>query len=347
MQRWLDELGLRSVDIQALARDLPLATMRVIDLARALAADPQILILDEMTAALPADLTETVFRMLAQWRKAGRSLVFISHRLADVLGDLRSRDRAARRRHRGRRASRFEGSEEQIVDLMLGRRAPLLCSGDSFEARPSSTRRDSRVGGSSPAVWSHFARTFRCKCGAVRFWGSRRSKVRVSRNCSTALPAFDAPRAGDSGRRRPCRFGDPRDAIEQGVVLVPADRAQALLRLRSIRENVALPMVRRPAGWGLIDLAREGRRVEQASARLEIDTRAQSEVRRLSGGNQQKVMIARWLASGFKTLLCFDPDARHRHWHEAPDLRLASRACRRGRGRPDLHVRVVRDPARV
>ena len=159
VQRWLDDLGLRSVDIQALARDLPLATMRVIDLARALAADPQILILDEMTAALPADLTETVFRMLAQWRKAGRSLVFISHRLADVLGDLRSRDRAARRRHRGRRAA---GSRAGRADRRshARRRAPLLCSGDSFEARPSSTRRDSRVGGSSPAVWSHFAQRF-------------------------------------------------------------------------------------------------------------------------------------------------------------------------------------------
>jgi ribose transport system permease protein len=77
--------------------------------------------------------------------------------------------------------------------------------------------------------------------------------------------------------------------------------------LRSIRENIALPMVRHPTRWGLIDLAREGHRVQQASARLEIDTRAQSEVRRLSGGNQQKVMIARWLASGFRTLLCFDP----------------------------------------
>jgi ribose transport system ATP-binding protein len=68
-----------------------------------------------------------------------------------------------------------------------------------------------------------------------------------------------------------------------------------------------LPMVSRPVHWGLINLARERRQVQQAVLRLEIDTRARSEVRRMSGGNQQKVTIARWLASGFKTLLCFDP----------------------------------------
>src|SRR6185295_7515940 len=76
---------------------------------------------------------------------------------------------------------------------------------------------------------------------------------------------------------------------------------------RSIRENVALPAFRRLAAWGPIAMAAERRRVEAAVARLQIDTRAESELRRLSGGNQQKVVIARWLASGFKTLLCFDP----------------------------------------
>lgn len=66
-------------------------------------------------------------------------------------------------------------------------------------------------------------------------------------------------------------------------------------------------MVNRPSHWGLINLTSERRRVDQAILRLEIDTRARSEVRRMSGGNQQKVTIARWIASGFRTLLCFDP----------------------------------------
>ena len=100
----------------------------------------------------------------------------------------------------------------------------------------------------------------------------------------------------------------PADAIRAGLVLVPANRLQALLQQRSIRENVALPSFRgRIGAWGPIAMAAERGRVDAAVARLQIDTRAESELRRLSGGNQQKVVIARWLASGFKTLLCFDP----------------------------------------
>jgi ribose transport system ATP-binding protein len=121
-----------------------------------------------------------------------------------------------------------------------------------------------------------------------------------------------------SGNRRPeageilvqgksLRFRHPHDAIGAGLVLVPADRALALLRQRSVLENIALPMVNRLVRWGLINTRAESRRVKSAIDRLEIDTRAGSRVMQLSGGNQQKVTIARWLATGFMTLLCFDP----------------------------------------
>jgi ribose transport system ATP-binding protein len=90
-------------------------------------------------------------------------------------------------------------------------------------------------------------------------------------------------------------------------VLVPADRVQALLPQRSVRENISVPWYNRIAGWGPINVVRERRRVRDAVERLQIDTRAQQQVRRLSGGNQQKVTIARWLATGFRVLLLFDP----------------------------------------
>jgi ribose transport system ATP-binding protein len=121
-----------------------------------------------------------------------------------------------------------------------------------------------------------------------------------------------------SGSRRPdggevavdgrsVRFRHPADAIREGVVFVPANRVDALLMQRSVRENVALPFSARPRRWGPIDVAGEAQAVGGAIERLQIDTRAQSEVRRLSGGNQQKVTIARWIAQGVQTLLCFDP----------------------------------------
>jgi ribose transport system ATP-binding protein len=76
---------------------------------------------------------------------------------------------------------------------------------------------------------------------------------------------------------------------------------------RSVRENIALPGVASIRRWGLIDLSGERRTVGASVTRLQIDARAGAEVRRLSGGNQQKVTIARWVAGGVRTLLCFDP----------------------------------------
>jgi ribose transport system ATP-binding protein len=99
----------------------------------------------------------------------------------------------------------------------------------------------------------------------------------------------------------------PYDAIRAGVVLVPADRVQALLPQRSVRENITVPWYNRVLQWGPINGSRERRRVRDAIQRLQIDTRAQRQVRRLSGGNQQKVTIGRWLATGFRLLLLFDP----------------------------------------
>ena len=99
----------------------------------------------------------------------------------------------------------------------------------------------------------------------------------------------------------------PYDAIRRRVVLVPPDRLLALLPQRSVRENVAVPLYNRPLRWGPINMREEGRRVRRAVDALQIDMRASRQVRRLSGGNQQKVTIARWIASGFAVLLCNDP----------------------------------------
>jgi ribose transport system ATP-binding protein len=306
MWRLIAELGLPGVDAHALVRELPLATLRIVDLARALVADPQVLILDEMTAALPADLTAMVFRMLGQWRESGRSLVFISHRLTDVSAIC---DRVTVLRD-GATAGVVEpvaGGEEQIVTMMLGS----VAQSGAAVAPPVSEPREA----SSEVVLE--ARNL--QVGAML----RDLSLQVRRGEVVGVAALEGQgqeqlfeclagvRRPDSGQivveGKVRAFRSPQDAIQQGVVLIPADRAQALLRLRSIEENVALPMVRRLRRWGLVNMARERRLVDGAIRQLQIDTRAQSEVSRLSGGNQQKVTIARWLASGFTTLLCLDP----------------------------------------
>jgi ribose transport system ATP-binding protein len=104
----------------------------------------------------------------------------------------------------------------------------------------------------------------------------------------------------------PLHARSPFDAVSRGVVLVPPDRLLALLPKRPVRENLGLPLYNRMTKW--FSLARdEKERVANAIDRLSIDTRAARQAGRLSGGNQQKVVVGRWLAAGFRVLLCFDP----------------------------------------
>src|SRR5688500_1878979 len=117
----MSDLGIPNLDHAATARDLPLATLRIIDLARALAIEPAVLLLDEMTAALPADLTARVLEVVASIRGTDRSVIFISHRMLEVAGLC---DRATVLRE-GRTVGVVDiapgsGAEEEIVTLMLG-----------------------------------------------------------------------------------------------------------------------------------------------------------------------------------------------------------------------------------
>jgi ribose transport system ATP-binding protein len=105
----------------------------------------------------------------------------------------------------------------------------------------------------------------------------------------------------------PVRGRHPLQAIRRGITLVPSDRQHAVLPQRSIRENLALPLYSSLRAWGWINDRKERRAVRTAVDELEIDTRAADAAKQLSGGNQQKLTIGRWLVGGYDVMLCFDP----------------------------------------
>jgi ribose transport system ATP-binding protein len=307
VRRWLRTMDLEGIDFDELVSDLPLPTLRMLDLARALAREPELLLLDEITAALPSDLAERVYAVMRSWREQGRSVLFISHRLKEVRAVC---DRATVLRDGGDVGvlNPAESGEGAIVTLMLGPAAR------GAEETPEQRAAIEAAEHEPPLLEVHQLRVgeeVRDVSLAVRP-GEVVGVVALEGQGQDEL--FDAL----SGRRR-YDGGDvlvggkriaphsPFDAIQAGVVLVPADRVQALLPQRPIRENITAPWYNRVAGWGPINGLQEGRRVRDAIERLQIDTRAQRQVRRLSGGNQQKVTIARWLATGFHVLLLFDP----------------------------------------
>src|SRR6266699_6215674 len=116
---WLAELELEDIDLNEYARDLPTPTLHLLDLAQTLASLPRLLILDEVTATLPADLSERVFRVARRWRSEGRSVVLISHRMPEVKA-LCDRATVLRDGTTVGVVDLASSGQEEIVSLMLG-----------------------------------------------------------------------------------------------------------------------------------------------------------------------------------------------------------------------------------
>jgi ribose transport system ATP-binding protein len=200
-----------------------------------------------------------------------------------------------------------ERSEERIVELMLGHSAERMpdrkvAVSEAQKVRPKPRLTAVGLNSSSKLHDVSFDLYPGEVLGVVALEGQGQDDL------FEILSGSERPSSGEllvDGS--PVHFHHPADAIRAGLVYVAADRAEALLMQRSVRENIALPYTSRILRWGPINLSRERRTVDAAVAKLQIDARAGGEVRQLSGGNQQKVTIARWVAGGVKTMLCFDP----------------------------------------
>ncbi|MEO0384887.1 MAG: sugar ABC transporter ATP-binding protein [Pseudomonadota bacterium] len=303
-RHWVAELGIEGLQLTDMIKDLPLATLRILDLARALASKPDVLLLDEMTAALPTDLVERVLRVVRGQADEGRGVIYISHRFTEI-SELCDSATVLRD---GRTVGDLKiepGVEDKVVELMLGAKLDLggRKTGATKKANQGKPRLEARNLAAAPKLQNvsfdlHPGEVL----GVVALEGQGQDEL------FNVLSGFTKPTGGSlSVDGTTQSFSHPSDAIAAGLTFVPGDRAEALLSERSVRENLALPFSARMRNWGPLKLRRERERVGLAIDRLQIDTRAQGEVRRLSGGNQQKVTIGRWLATGVETLLLFDP----------------------------------------
>src|SRR5882724_4525668 len=259
----LAELGIADLDLGTFIRDLPYPTLRLIDLARALASDPRILLLDEITAALPADLSERVFAVVRRWRERGNAVIFISHRMAEVSA-LCDRATVLRDGVTAGVTERAHGSEERIVALMLGAETARAV------ASAPSTRAPRQRSGDAPAALE--VRGLRCSplvndvslklypgevLGVAALEGQGQGELF---DCIAGSRRYDEGAIFAHGKE--LRLRHPADAIAAGIVLVPANRLLALLQQRPISENIALPAFAGIRNWGPISIRAERMRVE-------------------------------------------------------------------------------------
>ena len=303
-ERLFDELGIENISPTARGRELTLAEKQVVEIARASAGRPRVVILDEPTSALAEKQVEWLLDLVRSWRDEGRCVLLITHRYAEVksVADVLSVYRT------GRLVASYsieEANDDDVIQAMCGRpieqivpaapplsdEAPVVLELSGFRSSVArrSTELSMRAGeivGVGGLVGQGQLEFFHALFGDGHALGTVRIRGEV------------------------VRIRRPTDAIRHGmgIALVPADRkTEGLLLRRSLRENIALASLRNFSRWGVLATTRERAAVEGEISRLRIATTGlRQPVGRLSGGNQQKAVIAKWLLSEGQIFLLYD-----------------------------------------
>jgi ribose transport system ATP-binding protein len=319
---YLRRLGL-AVHPRTALRELSLAQQQLVEIARALAQNARLLILDEPTSALTLAETDRLLEIVADLRQHGVSIIYISHRLGEIE---RCADRVVVLRD-GRNAgelSRAEIDHVGMVRLMVGRELQDLyvpstgrpgtpgpdSKGQSAFATPNSAFRAARleIKGLRTAACPRHAVGFQVAGGEILGFaglvGAGRSEL------AQAIFGVDPVLAGEVWLDGRClSIRSPRDAIDAGIYLVPEDRRRTgLITEMTVRENITLASLRRCTALSMIRRSEEAK-VAQAQAQA-LHIRAPSvetRVANLSGGNQQKVVLCRWLALEPRVLIFDEP----------------------------------------
>ncbi|MEO1529791.1 MAG: sugar ABC transporter ATP-binding protein [Planctomycetota bacterium] len=299
----LARVGLTELSPSKRLGELGVGTQQMVEIAAALDRDCRVLILDEPTAALSPSESETLFGWLERLRKQGVAILYISHRLDEVK---RLADRVSVLRD-GRLVGTYDASgftTERMVELMSG-------GVDSSQAQEPDVRPldealfqvFSIVGG---PVHDVSFEVHRGEClGIAGLVGSGRTEL--------LRLIFGADRASSGevaiGEKR-CRFQHPREAVQAGLAMVTEDRkVNGLLLSKSIRVNTTLAsMWRRFSQWGITRASNEKAETQAQCHSMEVRCNDDEQiVATLSGGNQQKVAIAKWLVRDAELFLFDEP----------------------------------------
>ncbi|MEW1776738.1 sugar ABC transporter ATP-binding protein [Streptomyces sp. NPDC086777] len=312
MHREADEalrgLGIR-VDVRRPLRELGVGAQQMVALARAVAVEARVVIMDEPTSSLEPREVQTLFEVIRMLRERGVAVVYVSHRMDELyeLCDTITVLRDGRVVHTGPLAAL---DRLRLVAMMLGRETgevraqgmTKFSGSHGTEAEPVLTATDLTARHQLRSV------SLSIRPGEVvglgGLLGSGRSET--AKAIAGALPT-DAGRVVVAGV--PVRPGSTAAAIRAGISLLPEDRkSEGILPGLSVRENIALAALPGLSRFGLVDDARVDRIVETFTKRLRIKAAGvHQKVGELSGGNQQKVLLARWLALHPKVLLLDEP----------------------------------------
>jgi ribose transport system ATP-binding protein len=301
-ETWLNKVGAGHVDPTRESGTLSIGQQQLVEIAKALSLNARVLIMDEPTAALTDREISTLFQIMTELKAGGIAIVYVSHRMEEMF-KICDKVSVLRDGHFvGERVVR-ETSFDEIVKLMIGRELH-----ERFPARtagPGAVRLQvDDLGDEGKISHIHFEVRGGEVLGIAGLMGSGRSEI---------LRTLFGLKRKISGRialdGAALSIHNPGDAIAAGIGFVTEDRkSQGLVLGMSVRENTTLVHLEEYAHGGIVNGRAEEDEVQRLIAELHIRTRdAEQEVKSLSGGNQQKVVFAKWLAKPPRVLLLDEP----------------------------------------
>ncbi len=277
---------------------------QMVEIAKALSTDARVLIMDEPTSSLSQHETEQLFKVIADLRSQGVSVVYISHRLGEVK-EVSDRVVVLRDGCNAGELNRDEVNHDAMVSLMVGRDV------SQFYKRTPHTPGDVALRVSNlrvPGVGLAHQVSFEVRAGEIvgvaGLVGAGRTELLEVLFGATRAVGGSVEVCG-----KPVDIRSPRDAIRAGLALVPEDRKQQGLFLEmAVRENIGLAGLRRWQRSGFVDRAKARQVSAEMIRQLNVKTPGdQQVVQYLSGGNQQKVVLGKWLSLGPRVLLLDEP----------------------------------------
>lgn len=295
-----DELEIE-IDPQKKVKDLSMAQMQFVEIAKAVCHEAKILVMDEPTAPLTSQDVRKLFSLIRRLKEKGVTIIYISHRIPEVY-ELSDRISIMRDGQMVVTKETKEMSEAELIKTMVGREL-----NETYPPRNHNYGKvilEVRNLAGSGVHGINFQLHKGEILGVAGLIGSGRTE--------TARMIFGADKR-ESGEilldGKPVEIKSPLDAVKHGIVLLPEDRKlQGVLLNLSIRENIALPVEKSISRWMIVNEKRENEIVRQYTDRLKIKTPSLDQlVRNLSGGNQQKVVMSKWLASQPRILIIDEP----------------------------------------
>lgn len=296
----LDELGIK-IDPRAKVKELSIGFMQLVEIAKVLFADIKILVLDEPTAPLTTAEVDILFALIRRLKENGTTIIYISHRINEVF-EIADRVTILRDGHTIATHLISEVTRDSLIKGMVGRSISDEYPKRSCSIGETLLKVDDLYGNGAHHISFELHRGE--ILGLAGLVGAGRTET-----CRMLFGADPITTGRIELEGQEVSISSPKKALELGFAFVPEDRKNqgALLEL-SVSDNISLSVLPRLSKFGVIRKAQEDELVREKIASLRVKTpSAEQKVKNLSGGNQQKVILGKWLASNAKVIIFDEP----------------------------------------